>query len=187
MIRRPPRSTLCPYTTLFRSQNRMPSADAGLVGPIVQALIREVTIASIDLLQLPVFGRIDDAGDRVTAAIMLRFSNYDLAWNTIVGTAWFLASDALQPADYSDIRGVTAQRYYTMLCIAVGGNPQMFGSFVPQSDAPRYAGDLPLRRARGCPAEFQALRYAFEQEVMPHLNKELLDKVQKVKWINFND
>src|SRR3712207_7685134 len=31
MIRRPPRSTLFPYTTLFRSQSRVPVAVAGLV------------------------------------------------------------------------------------------------------------------------------------------------------------
>src|SRR3712207_6999823 len=29
MIRRPPRSTLFPYTTLFRSRNRKPEAQAG--------------------------------------------------------------------------------------------------------------------------------------------------------------
>src|ERR1035437_4993529 len=34
MIRRPPRSTLFPYTTLFRSHYRGGSADAGILGQV---------------------------------------------------------------------------------------------------------------------------------------------------------
>jgi hypothetical protein len=161
-------------------------ADAGRVGPVVQALIRETTIAAIDLLQIPVWGRIDDAADRLTAAIMLQFSKYDLAYNSIVGTAWFLASDALSPEDLSDVRGTTLQRYYTMLCIAYGGNRQLFGDFIPNGREV-LAGDLPLQRARSCESEYQAVTSAFYQEVTPHIDGKLLEKVRNVKWINFND
>src|SRR3712207_8002906 len=35
MIRRPPRSTLFPYTTLFRSERRLRHADAGDAGPFI--------------------------------------------------------------------------------------------------------------------------------------------------------
>src|SRR5258708_26424729 len=38
MIRRPPRSTLFPYTTLFRSEQ---TADAGRVGPLVLKVCHE--------------------------------------------------------------------------------------------------------------------------------------------------
>src|SRR3712207_8794384 len=34
MIRRPPRSTLFPYTTLFRSDEGGPGGGAGLLGPV---------------------------------------------------------------------------------------------------------------------------------------------------------
>src|SRR3712207_7001788 len=37
MIRRPPRSTLFPYTTLFRSQRARPLADAGARAPCADA------------------------------------------------------------------------------------------------------------------------------------------------------
>src|SRR5258708_29599741 len=33
MIRRPPRSTLFPYTTLFRSRRKLPQPPAGIMGP----------------------------------------------------------------------------------------------------------------------------------------------------------
>src|SRR2546426_3703419 len=39
MIRRPPRSTLFPYTTLFRSRFVTLSAAAGIIGPILFAII----------------------------------------------------------------------------------------------------------------------------------------------------
>src|SRR3712207_8078608 len=46
MIRRPPRSTLFPYTTLFRSQNRLPDfleSPAGNAGPTSQMCQNQVT------------------------------------------------------------------------------------------------------------------------------------------------
>lgn len=176
---------------LIQTQGRPPvKPDAALVGPVVQALIHEVAIAAFDLFDIPVWGRQDDAADRVAALVLLQFSKYDLAWNTIVGTAWFLAGSALAPPDLSDVRGVTAQRYYTMLCIAYGGNRRVFGGFVAAErsfDPSPAAGDLPLVRARGCPEEFTTLRDAFNAAVAPHLDQDLLRRVQVVQWIQFND
>src|SRR5687767_15509092 len=40
MIRRPPRSTLFPYTTLFRSDREAPDDDAG--GPVRQSCARQL-------------------------------------------------------------------------------------------------------------------------------------------------
>src|SRR3712207_7445386 len=49
MIRRPPRSTLFPYTTLFRSvEVRFPSADAGFA-PDVDAVAFRVRLAGREL------------------------------------------------------------------------------------------------------------------------------------------
>jgi hypothetical protein len=176
---------------LIQTQGRPPvKPDAALVGPVVQALIHEVAIAVFDLFDIPVWGRQDDAADRVAALVLLQFSKYDLAWNTIVGTAWFLAGSALAPPDLSDVRGVTAQRYYTMLCIAYGGNRRIFGGFVAAErgfDPSPAAGDLPLLRARGCPEEFTTLKDAFNAAIAPYLDQDLLRRVQVVQWIQFND
>jgi Putative metallopeptidase len=164
--------------------------DAARVGPVVQALIHEVAVATFDLLDIPVWGRRDDAADRVAALVMLRFSNYDLAWNTIVGTAWFLAGSALAPPDLADVRGATAQRYYTTLCIAYGGDRKTFGTFVAAErpyDPTPAAGDLPLVRARSCPEEFNTVRDGFNKAVGPHLDQALLRRVQEIRWIVFND
>lgn len=176
---------------LTQTMGRSPiRPDAARVGPVVQALIHEVAVGTFGLLDIPVWGRQDDAADRVAALVMMRFSNYDLAWNTIVGTAWFLAGSALAPPDLADVRGVTAQRYYTTLCIAYGGDRKTFRSFVAAErpwDQTPAAGDLPLARARGCVEEFTTLRDGFNAAVGPHLDQALLKRVQDIKWIVFND
>jgi hypothetical protein len=174
---------------LIQTQGRAPvKPDAALVGPVVQALIHEVAIAAFDLLDIPVWGRRDDAADRTAALVLLQFSKFDLAWNTIVGTAWFLAGSALAPPDLSDVRGVTAQRYYTTLCIAYGGDRRTFAGFVAyERDASPAAGDLPNVRARGCPEEYNTLREAVAATISPYLDQDLLRRVQLVKWIEFND
>jgi len=119
---------------------------------------------------------------------MLQFSKFDLAWNTIVGNAWFLAGSALAPPDLSDVRGVTAQRYYTTLCIAYGGDRRTFAGFVAaERDQTPAAGDLPLARARGCADEYDVLRDGFNATIGPFLDQELLRRVQQVKWIELND
>jgi putative metallopeptidase DUF4344 len=164
-------------------------AEAGIIGPFVQSLLHEIALAVFDILEVPVWGRQDDAADRVAALIMLQFSKDNLAWNTIIGTAWFLAGSALARPDLADVRGVMAQRYYTTLCIAVGGDSRTFGSFVAEnrSDKAAAAGDLPPSRARGCREEYEVLSSGFQSVMTPHLDQALVRRVRSITWINFNE
>jgi hypothetical protein len=185
---------------LIQTEGHTPlKPDAAVVGPFVQELLHEVAVALFDLYGVPVWGRSDDAADRLTALILLNFPQNDMAWNTIVGTELFLSASALSPPDMSDARGVTAQRYYTALCLAYGGDKKTFGSFVltdrrasgsPTGD-PDYgnaaAGDLPAERATVCPQEYADIKAAFDALIMPHVDPALMQKVQAVQWIDFND
>jgi Putative metallopeptidase len=87
------------------------TTESALVGPVVQAVLREVAIATFDLLQIPVWGRPDDAADRVAAFTMLQFGP-DVAWNTVVGFQWFLSGSAHGPPDFADVRGTALQHYH---------------------------------------------------------------------------
>src|SRR2546430_17462251 len=49
MIRRPPRSTLFPYTTLFRSGEQPEPADLGPTGRLVWRLVRVVPPGELDV------------------------------------------------------------------------------------------------------------------------------------------
>jgi hypothetical protein len=145
------------------------TTESALVGPVVQAVLREVAIATFDLLQIPVWGRLDDAADRVAAFTMLQFGP-DVAWNSVVGFQWFLSGSAHAPPDFADMRGTALQRYYTTLCIAVGAEQRQIFRF-PANDNRRFlwfvaqgnAGDLPYSRYVSCVEEFDTVRKAFDQ------------------------
>ena len=168
------------------------TTESAIVGPVVQAALREVIIAAFDVLQIPVWGRQDDAADRVAAFTMLQFGP-DVAWNTVVGFQWFLSGNALAPPDFADIRGAVVQRYYTTLCIAVGAEQRQIFKFAANDQrhflwfvAQGNAGDLPYARYTSCVEEFDNVRQAFNQSIMPHLDSALLERVRKTSWIQFS-
>src|SRR3712207_9133439 len=80
MIRRPPRSTLFPYTTLFRSrrENVPQGRSDGLVGDKLRELVRVGVGVLVDAPRVPYGGlgpdgpEGDDLGDVLVAAVLLR-------------------------------------------------------------------------------------------------------------------
>jgi hypothetical protein len=169
---------------LYQTGNRPVPADAGIVGPYVNAMLHEIAVAVFDVLDIPVWGRQDDAADRVAALIMLQFNKLNVAWPTIVGTAWFLAASTVSPADFAETRGIMAQRYYTTLCIAFGGDRATFGGFVAASARSPYAGDLPDARAVSCREDYLTLLDGVKTTISPKLDRALMRRVQdpKIKW-----
>src|SRR2546422_8975081 len=88
MIRRPPRSTLFPYTTLFRSHEEAPARAAGelpsqLVGDVIRdddgarrqispQRLKFVTEISIELVLITAEGNVDPAGIRTVELVEQR-------------------------------------------------------------------------------------------------------------------
>src|SRR2546422_4286281 len=70
MIRRPPRSTLFPYTTLFRSQNRVEGHititvdDFSFRKVLPQSSNAPILDSTLSPRRLPRIGALDDCGDR---------------------------------------------------------------------------------------------------------------------------
>lgn len=177
-----------PQSTVLLAQGPV-TAESALVGPVVQAVLHEVAIAALEILEIPVWGRMDDAADRVAAFILMQFGP-DVAWNSIVGFAWFLSGDALAPPDFADVRGVVTQRYYTTICLAAAGETRRMVQFSDNRSfrwfvARGNAGDLPMARAQTCLDEFDTLRQSFNDSIMPYIDQAMLDRVRKEKWINF--
>src|SRR3989475_12963649 len=88
MIRRPPRSTLFPYTTLFRSIGyTMIHVSAFLiVGTVSAVLAAEVEVAPPTLYLVVVFFAIFEFGFYVTVAILAQPLLGSLAWwNVAIG------------------------------------------------------------------------------------------------------
>ncbi|MEA2903714.1 MAG: hypothetical protein QOG83_262 [Alphaproteobacteria bacterium] len=146
-------------------------------GAFIQVMLHEMSHAVFDILSLPVWGREEDAADKLAGFIMLQFGK-DVAQVTLTGTAHFFeASDRTWTgSDFSDVRSTESQRFYNYLCIAYGGpHSDAFKEFLNQ------IGFLKLERSKRCPAEYRDLKWAFDQTIMKHVDKDLMKKVQDMQ------
>ena len=154
-----------------------------VLGPFVDVLLHELSHAVFDLLNVPVFGREEDAADQLAAFILLQFGK-DVARRTISGTALFfrhMAESQQQDAvDFASVHGLPAQRFYNVLCIAYGWDRNLFADFVKK-------GLLPQHRAAGCSWEYKQIAHAFKTLIGPHIDEELQKQVQVRQWLRSDD
>jgi hypothetical protein len=172
---------------------------ATIIGPIVEEALHDVALAVFDNLQVPVWGRPEDAADNVAALIMLQFGT-DVAQTTILGTAYFLyvaGANAQYNVDYvADVRPPVRQRYYNVLCVAYGADPVKF-SVLQAFNRNELQMDLPKDRADDCAlryagathpgqyeGEYEKLAAAFKVLILdPYVDPELLKKVLAIDWL----
>ena len=147
-----------------------------IVGAIVETLLHETAYGVFDLYHAPIWGRIDDAADRLTALVMLQFGEDD-ARLTILGTARFFLWSAKTWTGFafSSAQSPEAQRFYNFLCIAYGGDPITFDSL-------KTGGVLPDSRLAQCDYEYQQVRKAFDLRLMPFMDPDLFVTARARKW-----
>jgi len=150
------------------------------VGPLVDVFFHEFGHVVFYMLQVPVFGREEDAADAFSAYLMLNFG-YDEARRLIGGTAHQFRRDlkpkiTLKLNDFSDTHGTPATRFYNLLCIAFGANPEGFADIVSRRQ-------LPVERAIGCEDEFRELAHAFKTLIRPHIDDALAQQVMARHWL----
>jgi hypothetical protein len=152
-------------------------------GTFVQAVLHEVAHAIFDQLQVPIWGREDDAADRVTALIMLQFGE-ETAVTTIAGTAKFFeySHHAWTGEDFAQENSPEAQRFYNYLCIAYGGDPITFHFLAPRP-GPSALATLTEQRAVRCAREYQQVQHAFDLRIMPYVDPDLVIKVRASQWL----
>jgi hypothetical protein len=163
--------------------------EIAIVGPFVQIALHNVARAMIDTLELPVWGNIDDAADNLSAYIMLRVSP-EVAQKTVFGSAFFFMRAAPAGINLADTQLHLEQRYYNLLCIAVGSDLVRYSMFVPLRREP-IIGDLPKNRLGFClqlgspeHSEYSKVRQAFEGLILTkHVDRELLRQVRAIEWL----
>ena len=151
--------------------------DEVIVGGFIDAIFHELGHALFDMLSIPVFGREEDAADQLSAFLMLQFGK-DVARTTIRGAA-FTYLNSKNPrtrTEFADEHGTNAQRFFNYVCLAYGGEPEAFREYAD-------CGVLPKARAEGCSREYQLVRRAFAKTIYPHIDQELMKKVQSVQWL----
>ena len=151
-------------------------ADA-IVGAIIDTFLHEAGHAVFELLDVPVFGREEDAADFFSAYVLLKFAPEDAA-RLFQGVGFMMASEAKAALEkprnlqaYAGPHGTAAQRYYNLLCMAYGSDPKTFADAIS-------VGGLPKERADDCAEEFALLEKAFRKLIMPYVDQEVLAKAR---------
>jgi hypothetical protein len=155
-------------------------------GAFILVALHELALGVFDELQIPVWGRMEDAADRLAALVMLQFGE-DLARRTLIGaTALFTASGKTWTgSDFANVLSPDQQRYYNYLCIAYGGAPITFKSLtIPDKNGNQT---LPHERAVRCEGEYAQELKAFNLWIMPSIDANLLVKVRAASWLQASD
>ncbi len=134
-------------------------------------LLHETGHAFIDLLNLPSTGREEDAVDQMAATMILMHVNRDeppeqLTRVLSMTATWFKTNASLQNGaaahdTFSDEHSLNEQRYYNLLCMVYGRNPQEYASIVDR-------GLLPKSRAARCPQETSKIVSSWARLLLPH-------------------
>jgi hypothetical protein len=152
-----------------------------IVGEFVEVILHETAHAVFKILDIPVFGREEDAADELAQFIMLQFGK-NVARRTLSGVAFFYRvlgmQETLKLEDFSDEHGTNGQRFYNALCIAVGRDEETFKDI---------ATLLPERRAARCKGEYDAARKAFVKLILPHVDKAAMERVRQIEWLKDDD
>jgi hypothetical protein len=152
-----------------------------IIGPLFEVSLHEFGHALFDMLELPVFGREEDAADQLAAYILLQFGESE-ARRLIAGTAYAYHMDEKRAdpcrsmEDYSNEHGTPAQRFFNVLCIAYGADTKLFGEVVSK-------GHLPKSRAEFCEEEYEQVQDAFELLVNPHIDLDLAEENLDRAWL----
>ena len=157
-----------------QARQREGGLDAGYPLRYVRANIRflllhETGHALVDLLDLPVTGRQEDAVDQLAAILMLRFAGLDetsaqVTGNLRMAADWLLSrsTGAYNLHAYADEHALGEQRYFNLQCLIYGTDPAAFAGIVE-------AGDLTPARAQGCARETRLATRAWLRLLLPHL------------------
>jgi Putative metallopeptidase len=153
-----------------------------LAGAIVQAIFHEGANAIFDVLSVPVWGRREDAADRLAGFLMVEMGS-DVAYQLIVGTAVFFQTSGKSwtGSQFADINAPEAQRFFNYLCMALGSDQVRFG-YLAEPEDKNTAPIIPKERAARCAGEFTQVRSAFNLRIMPFVDPDLLVKLRAAQW-----
>jgi hypothetical protein len=147
-----------------------------IIGGFVQATFHETAMALFDVLEVPIWGRREDAADRLAAVVMMQFGD-DVASTVMQGThLLFQWSDQRWTGSaFANELSPDYQRFFNYACVAVAANWPLFGGLVRNRTIPQF-------RARRCDDEYAQIRKAFNLRIMPHMDADLLVKARATPW-----
>jgi hypothetical protein len=161
-----------------------PTPTDALVGQMLFAFAHEFGHLVFDVYSVPVFGHEEDAADNFATFMMLQFR--EDGPRLIMGAAWsynaFIKNIRENPkatlplAAFSSNHGQPEERFFNMQCMAYGSDPKLYAGLVTN-------GLLPESRAKNCKYEYDVMKFAYDKEIMPHIDKSIADKVLAMDWL----
>jgi Putative metallopeptidase len=156
--------------------------DDAIDGTFIGILFHELGHAVVDLFEIPVYGREEDAADQISAYVMLQFGP-NVARRTILANAYSWQEAARRDGSsyyLYDTHGTNLQRFYNYLCLGYGGYPDAFKDLIdkPLKGANPDQKFLPARRAANCKNEYEQVRTAFGATLRPHIDLALADRIK---------
>ena len=156
-----------------------------MIGPTVDVFLHETGHAILQLLDIPIFAREEDAADYVALIIMLEFSRED-ARRLILGASIIAGHDAKQEQEkhpslrtLADMHSLPAVRYFNRWCRAYGMDPVLFADAIE-------LGLLSPGRASHCRYEYSYNADAFKRLITPYLDPDFVQEVRSRKWFEFD-
>lgn len=150
---------------------------AVVAGGVIEETLHRVALAILQVYDIPVWGKEEDAADLLGAFMMLQFDEHTAQIAILgAGNLFIVTTSSIGKVDYVSDVSPPAQRFYNFLCIAVGGDPIDFGALVDK-------GFLPKDRAVKCGSEYATIRRAFDLRVMPHVDPDLVVKIRAIDWL----
>ena len=117
----------------------------------------ELGHALIDVLQLPVVGKEEDAVDQFSAIILLNSEAEDLAEQTILNSAaWFGMKPKIPAWDEHAPNDV---RFYYLVCLVYGSDSKKYQALTKI---------LPSDRANRCSREYEKIANSWTKLLLPH-------------------
>lgn len=166
----------------FKNSDEMTRHDA-LLGMTLDVLLHETGHAVFDMLQIPFMGHEEDAADQFASYIELQFAKPD-ARRLILGVAFLARDQAKEELDrtpaareFADVHGTPTQRYFNVLCMAYGSDPDLFADAMTRGL---------LQRAKTCHYEYERYGFAFHTLIEPYIDQTLLQQVKAKSWFRWD-
>lgn len=146
--------------TKSRSENEL-TEDAYLTNYFI--LFHELGHSLVDVYQLPITGKEEDAVDQLAAIILINSSDNGI--KAVKAASNFFKShdpETYSRFELSDVHSLDIQRFYNLVCLIYGSNIQG-NSYLLDEDI------LPEDRAAGCEKEYERVSTSWNILLSPHM------------------
>jgi hypothetical protein len=137
--------------------------DDAVAGAFLFVFFHEIGHALVDVLDLPITGREEDAVDQLSTWVLIDGDQGDQA--VLDAALSFHAGDdeqSVAQSEFADEHSLNQQRFYNMLCWVYGSDNDDHADIVRN-------GHLPADRAERCESEYARLDRSWTKLLEPHV------------------